>query len=74
MVNNIDINKIVVSNKLPFDKKDFKYFIGCKDAAKIKSLWLFRPRMSIYKIINKFDKIRCISFLIKDDKFFDKYK
>ena len=72
MVNNIDINKIVVSNKLPFDKKDFKYFIGCKDAAKIKSLWLFRPRMSIYKIY--FDKIRCISFLIKDDKFFDKYK
>ena len=72
MVNNIDINKIVVSNKLPFDKKDFKDFIGCKDAAKIKSLWLFRPRMSIYKIY--FDKTRCISFLIKDDKFFDKYK
>ena len=30
-INNIDINKIVVSNKFPFDEKDFKYFIGYKD-------------------------------------------
>ena len=27
----IDINKIVVSNKVSFDKKGFKYFIGYKD-------------------------------------------
>ena len=26
-INNIDINKIVISNKLPFDKKNFKYFL-----------------------------------------------
>ena len=32
--NNIDINKIVVSNKLPFGKPDFKYFIGYKDSEK----------------------------------------
>ena len=31
---NIDINKIVVSNKVPFGKKFFKYFIGCKDVRK----------------------------------------
>ena len=29
--NNIDINKIVVCNKFPFGKKDFKYFISYKD-------------------------------------------
>ena len=29
---NIDFNKIVVSNKISFDKKRFKYFIGYKDA------------------------------------------
>ena len=34
-INDIGINKIVVSNKLPFDKKDFKYFIGYKDAKKL---------------------------------------
>ena len=33
-VNNIDIIKIIVSNKLPFGKQDFKYFIGYKDAKK----------------------------------------
>ena len=34
-INNLDINKIVVSNKLAFAKQDFKYFIGYKDAIKI---------------------------------------
>ena len=29
---NIDINKIVVSNKVSFGKKGFKYFIGYEDA------------------------------------------
>ena len=33
-INNIDINKIAVSNKVSFGKKDFKYFIGYKDAKK----------------------------------------
>ena len=32
---NIDINKIVVSNKVSFNKTGFKYFIGYKDAKKI---------------------------------------
>ena len=31
-IKNIDINKIVVSNKVFFSKKGFKYFIGYKDA------------------------------------------
>ena len=33
-INDIDINKIVVSNKFPFGKQDFKYFIGYKDGKK----------------------------------------
>ena len=28
--NDVDINEIVVSNKLPFGKKDFKYFVDYK--------------------------------------------
>ena len=28
LIINIDINKIVVSNKIPFSKPDFEYFIG----------------------------------------------
>ena len=34
-IKNIDINKIVVSNKVSFGKKGFKCFIGYKDAKKI---------------------------------------
>ena len=29
---NIDINKIVVSNKVSFGEKEFRYFTGSKDA------------------------------------------
>ena len=35
-INNVDIDKIVVSNKVSFSKKDFRYFIGYKDVKKIK--------------------------------------
>ena len=49
-ISNIDINKIVVSNKFPFGKQDFKYFIGYKDNKEIRPLYIFFPEMSIYKI------------------------
>ena len=35
LIKNIDINKTVVSNKISFGKKDFKHFIGYKDATKL---------------------------------------
>ena len=31
-IKNLDINKIVVSNKVSLGKKGFQYFIGYKDA------------------------------------------
>ena len=34
LINNIDINKAVVSNKVPFSKKDFKHFLGYKNVKK----------------------------------------
>ena len=34
LIDNIDVNKIVVSNKISLSKIDFKYFIGYKDAKK----------------------------------------
>ena len=37
-INDTDINKMVVSNKLPFGKQGFKYFIGYKDSEKIRPL------------------------------------
>ena len=33
-IKSIDINEILVSNKVSFEKKDFEYFIDYKDAKK----------------------------------------
>ena len=33
-IKNVNIDKIVVSNKVSCDKKEFKYFTGYKDAKK----------------------------------------
>ena len=46
-INDIDINEIVVSNKSPFSKQDFKYFIGYKDKNGIRPLCIFFPEMNI---------------------------
>ena len=65
MINDIDINKIVVSNKLSFHKQDFKCFIRYRDSKKMRPLCIFRPKMSIYK--RDFDKTRCMYYSIKDE-------
>ena len=54
-IKNIDINKIVVSNKVSFGKEGFKYFIGYKDA-KIR----FLLKMNAYK--KDFDKTKYVFF------------
>ena len=48
-INNIDINKIVVSNKVSFGKKDLKYFIGYKNAKRNKPLCISLEKMSAYR-------------------------
>ena len=45
-INNIDINKIIVFNKVHFGKKGFNYFISYKDAKKTRPLFIFFPKMS----------------------------
>ena len=58
----------MVSNKVSFGKKDFKYFVDYKDAKKNRPLCIFLPKMST--CIRNFDKTKCMSFLIKDGKWF----
>ena len=70
MINNLDINEIVVSNIFPFSKQDFKNFIGYKDNKEIRPLYKIFPEMSTYK--RCCGKTKCINFLIKDEKCFDK--
>ena len=59
---------MVVSNKVSFGEKGFKYFIGYKDAKKMRPLCKFLPKMMAYQ--TDFDEILCMSFLIKDGELF----
>ena len=49
MINDIGFNKIRVSNKCPFGKKEFKYFINFKDSEKVRPLFKFWTQMIIYE-------------------------
>ena len=52
-IDDIDVNKILVSKREPYSKKDgLKYFIGYNDNDIIRSLCLRLPKMTGY--INKF--------------------
>ena len=65
LIEDIDINEIVASNKVSYGKKGFKYLIGYKDAKKVEPLCIFLPKMSAYR--RDFDETKYMSFLIKDD-------
>ena len=69
LIDNIDVNKIVASNEVFFGKKGFKCFLGCKDAKKIRPLYIFLSKMITYRR----DKTKCMSILIKDENFLEKY-
>ena len=71
LIDYIDINKIVVSNKISYGKNDFKYFIGYKDAKRIRPLCILLPKISAYR--RNFDETKCVSFLTKDEKLLEKY-
>ena len=70
--NNIDINKLAVSNKVSFGKKDFKYFTGYKDLRIIRPLCIFPPKVSAYR--RDFDGTKYMCFLMKSDKLLEKYQ
>ena len=54
-IDDIDINKILVSKKEQYGKyNSSKYFIGYNDNSVIRPLYLFLPQTTGY--INKFDK------------------
>ena len=59
-INNINIDEILVSNKISSGKKYFKYFIGYKDEDKIKPLCIRLSKICGYA--KNFDETRYISF------------
>ena len=44
LINDRNMNKIAAFNKLPLSQQNSKYFIGQKDAKKVRPLWIFLPK------------------------------
>ena len=61
----VNIDKIIVSNKIPLAKKGFEYFVWLKnDYEKVMALYIMLPKMGEYRI--DFDKTKYMAFSIKD--------
>ena len=65
LINNIDINKIEVSDEISIDKKSFNHFTGYQDRKKLIPLCILHPKMNTYR--RYFDETKCMFFLIKDN-------
>ena len=49
LISDVNFNKIIVSNKVPFGKKGFKYFIGYKDDRKVRPLCIIFSKITAYR-------------------------
>ena len=48
LIDDVDINKIVISKEVSFGIKDFKYLIGYKDNEKVKPFCIIFRKMNRY--------------------------
>ena len=68
----VNVDQIVLSDKFKHNIKVFKHFIGYQEDKIVKPLCIILPQMSGY--IKYFENGgKNMSFLIKDDKVWDKY-
>ena len=63
----VDIEKLLVSNKISFGEKNYQYFVGylCNDV-KVKPLHIMLPKTSAY-VKNYDGQTKWMYFLIEDD-------
>ena len=68
----VDLDQIVVSDRFKHNDEGFKYFIGYQKSDVVKPLCIILPQMDGY--IKYFENGgKNMSFMIKDDKVWDKY-
>ena len=68
----MDLDKIVVSDKFKHNDEGFKYFIGYQKDTLVKPSCIILPQKNAY--IKYFENGgKNMSFIIKDDKVWDKY-
>ena len=71
-IDDIDVNKILVSKEEPYGTKNsFKYFIGYDDNDVVRLLCVKLPQMTGY--VKKFDDNVTMSFQISDKQLFKRY-
>ena len=72
-VRHVDVEKVLLSNKIFFDEKNYKYFIGyLYNDDKVKSLHIMVPKTSAY--VKRFDRqTKWMYFLIENDDLLKKY-
>ena len=58
LINDKNLSKIVLSNRVPFGKKGCKYFIGYEDGKNVRLLYIMVPIMTAYR--RDFDETRYI--------------
>ena len=69
----VNVDQVVVSDKFKHSDEGFKYFIGYQEGEIVKPLCIILPQMSGY--IKYFENGgKNMSFLIKDDEVWEKYK
>ena len=67
----VDIEKVLGSNKISFGEKNYKYFIGyLYNGNKVKPLNIMLPKTSSYV---KVGQTKWMYFLIEDDNLLEKY-
>ena len=73
-IDDINVNKILVSKKEQYDKyNSFKYLIGFNDNDVIRPLYLFISQTTGY--INKFEKNKItMSLMVEDKQLLENYK
>ena len=73
ILKDVDIDNVLVSNKISFGEKKDKYFIDCLyDDCKITSLHIMLPKTSMY--VKSYDcQTKWMNFLIEDDDLLQKY-
>ena len=62
---------MIVSNKVPFGKKGFKYFIVYKSDRKVRLLCIILPKMCACRRF--FDETKYFSFFLKHNQLLEKY-
>ena len=72
-LDSVNVDQIIVSDKFKHSEEGFKYFIGYQESEIVKPLCIILPWMSGY--IKYFENSgKNISFLMKNDKVWEKYE